>query len=258
MIATDKESMNSKEFGPRPEIVLFDQKEEGPNTGLSALKNFLSFLKMQKAAQPLRFSFTDSEGSLLPALSLKENISLDSIPSTVSSTKKFTLEDYLGRMGNPFLIELYEKIELVEDLPYQVDSQTRKTAALVKGLLQKADFLFLDCPERYLDKQGLKIFTKALLHSLKEKKQTMLLMTEKPSYWTPYITKTVHQSQCAKTGQLILNCVDQVHSPLTLKNMDQSGLGHHGVLVFNHPQKDLSLPKVQSLDDKDEDSKKAA
>ncbi|MCF8058424.1 MAG: hypothetical protein K9K67_03955 [Bacteriovoracaceae bacterium] len=247
--------MDLKGFGPRPDIIFFDKLDVKANSGMSALKNFLSFLKMQKASQPLRFSFTDSEGSLLPALSLKENISLDSIPSTVSSTKKFTLEDYLGRKGNPFLIELYEKIELVSDLPYQVDSQTRKTAALVKGLLQKADFLFLDCPERYLDKAGLKIFTKALIHSLKENKQTLLLMTDKPSYWTPYITKTVHQSRCAKTGQLLLECIDQVQSPQSLGDNEAEQLG---ILVFKHSQSALKLPVDSKEESAEKDPKKAA
>ena len=233
--------MDSEQATKAPEIILFKNGEGTKSNGLSALKNFLSFLKMQNAAQPLRFAFTDSEGSLIPALSLKENISLDSIPSTVSSTRQFTLEDYLGRLGNPFLIELYEKIELVEDLPYQVDSQTRKTAALVKGLLQKADFLFLDCPERYLDELGLKVFTKALLQTLKENNQTLLLTSDKPKFWAPHITKTVQQSRCAKTGQLKLLLSDRLAFNDDEKASEQGE--DSGLLVFNHPGVELIIPK---------------
>lgn len=233
--------MDSVTATKAPEIILFQKGEGLSSNGLSALKNFLSFLKMQNAAQPLRFAFTDSEGSLIPALSLKENISLDSIPSTVSSTRQFTLEDYLGRLGNPFLIELYEKIELVEDLPYQVDSQTRKTAALVKGLLQKADFLFLDCPERYLDEKGLKVFMKALLQTLRENNQTLLLTSDKPKFWAPHITKTVHQSRCAKTGQLKLQLTDRVTLE-SVENAPKNG-EDKGLLIFNHPGQELVIPK---------------
>lgn len=233
--------MDSSKVAGAAEILLFEQS--GPTSegnGLSALKNFLAFLKIQKADRHLRFAFTDSEGSLIPALSLKENISLDSIPSTVSATKKFTLEDYLERLDNPFLIKLYEKIELVEDLPYQVDGQTRKTAALVKGLLQKADFLFLDRPEQYLDHDSLKIFRKALLHNLRVNKQTLLLTSERPEFWTPYITKTVTQKRCENTGKLEVICVDRIAAgeyQAPEKTLES------GVLVFNHPGQEIILPK---------------
>ncbi len=227
----------------RAEILLFEQKGPRETTGLSALKNFLSFLKMQKAAQPLRFSFTDSEGSLIPALSLKDNISLDSIPSTVSATKKFTLEDYLERLDNPFLVKLYHRIELLEDLPYQVDGQTRKTAALVKGLLQKADFLFLDRPEQYLDQESLKIFRKALLHSLKKNKQTLLLTSERPQFWSPYITKTVSQKRCQETGKLEIICEDRVAKYSEYPPRPGVEENQGGVLVFNHPGQELLIPK---------------
>lgn len=232
--------MDSFQAGSSAEILLFEQNEASDGTGLSALKNFLSFLKMNKAMQPLRFSYTDSEGSLIPALSLKENISLDSIPSTVSSTKKFTLEDYLERMDNPFLIKLYHKIELVEDLPYQVDGQTRKMAALVKGLLQKADFLFLDRPEQYLDPESLKVFRNALLHNLQVNKQTLLLTSERPSFWAPYVTKTVSQKRCQETGKIELKCESRVVSNLTSPNEQN---GDSGVLVFNHPGQELKITK---------------
>lgn len=232
--------MDSFQAEQAAEILLFEQNTPSEGTGLSALKNFLSFLKINKAVQPLRFSYIDSEGSLIPALSLKENISLDSIPSTVSATKKFTLEDYLERMDNPFLIKLYNKIELVEDLPYQVDGQTRKMAALVKGLLQRADFLFLDRPEQYLDHESLKTFKNALLHNLQVNKQTLLLTSERPSFWAPYVTKTVNQKRCAQTGKIELSCESRVTS--TVASIGEK-TENNGVLVFNHPGQELNIAK---------------
>lgn len=185
--------------GPRPEIIFFEKSEKKSH---ATLKRFLTFLKVKKVPIPIRFAFIDEKGPLIPNLSLRENISLDSIPSTVSSDKEFTLEDYLERRGNHALTKLYKNIKLVEDFPGEVDSQTLKIAALIKGLLQDGQYLFLENPERFLDKENLKLFTSALLHQLSERKQTLLLKSTTPSVWSPYITQWIKETTCPSTGKI--------------------------------------------------------
>lgn len=224
------------------DIILFE-KESAPNTG--CLKQFLNFLRLQKVPGPPNFSFVDAKGSLLGNLSLRENIALDSIPSTVSATRTFTLEDHLKRLGNPHLWELYQSIKLVDHRPPHVDDMTCKTTALVKGLLQKADFIFLESPERYLDQSLLKVFLKALQYQLKETGQTLLLTSDNPQLWQPLITKTVSSRKCQRTGKLELKVRDKVCIPF--KEQIQQVAAKHassGVLVFNHPKKDIVIPKL--------------
>lgn len=218
------------------DIILFEGLSD---TGApSCLKQFLSFLKMQSIPAPPRFAYVDSEGSLLPGLSLKENISLDSIPSTISSTAKFTLEDYLERLGNKHLVKLYQFIELTDDNPYQVDSRTRKIAALVKGLLQRTDYLFLENPEKYLTKEVLKVFKEAMLTQINGHKQTLLIKAHTLEEWTPLITKTVTPSLCQRTGRLNLDLQERVSQGHTNSIHIQKGM-----LIFNHPG---SNPKQSS------------
>jgi len=224
----------------RPDIVLFQWQENQGTKTQTSLRKFLSFLKMNKVTAPIRFSYIDREGSLLPGLSLKENISLDSIPSTVSASKEFTLEDHLERLGNKALITLYQKIDLVEDLPYQVDAKTRKIAALVKGLLQKSDYLFMDSPERYLDDATLEIFTNALQNSLENNGQTLFLVSDNLQTWTPYVTKTVTEKTCPQTGKLDMLIEDKVVRSFTA-SLKESTV-EDGLLIFNHPTAPLPLP----------------
>ena len=194
--------------GSRPEIIFFEANSEQKSH--ATLKRFLTFLKVKKVATPIRFAFIDEKGPLIPNLSLRDNISLDSIPSTVSSDREFSLEDYLERRGNEALTKLYNNIKLVEDYPNAVDSQTLKIAALIKGLLQDGKYLFLENPERYLDKENLKLFTHALLHQLSEKKQTLLLKSSTPTHWSPYITQWIEESTCPQTGRVSLKPLNKI------------------------------------------------
>jgi ABC-type thiamine transport system ATPase subunit len=240
MQSTEKEKMIQEQTDQ--DIILFNPLEDCGAP--SCLKQFLSFLKMQSIPAPPRFAYVDTEGSLLPGLTLKENISLDSIPSTISSTARFTLEDHLERIGNKHLVKLYQFIELTDDCPYQVDSRTRKIAALVKGLLQRTDFLFLENPEKYLSKEVLRVFKAAMLTQLNLHKQTLLIKAHALEEWTPLITKTVTPSLCAQTGRLNLDLQERVTQSFEVT----AGLKlHKGMLIFNHPgssplQKDKNPP----------------
>lgn len=214
----------------RPEVILFEEA----NHQSGCLKQFLNYISLNRIQGPPNFSFVDQEGSLLAGLTLRENIALDSIPTTVSSTRSFTLEDHLHRLHNPSLLELYQSILLVDELPSKVDSKTRKAAALVKGLLQEADYLFLENPEKFLDDKSFKVFIKALKHQLDEKGQTLLLTTNNAHYWQPLMTKSIVTHKCPLTGKIEHEVKDKVHVPFKeklseLKHSDQ------GLLIFNHP-----------------------
>lgn len=232
------------------DIILFNNLEV--DGAPSCLKQFLSFLKMQSIPSPPRFAYVDPEGSLLPSLSLKENISLDSIPSTISSTAQFTLEDYLERLGNKHLVQLYQFIELTDDNPYQVDSRTRKIAALVKGLLQKTDFLFLENPEKYLSKDVLQVFKAAMLTQLNNHKQTLLINAQTQEEWTPIVTKTVSPGLCTKTGRLTLDLRERV-----VQSFDsiQKHPTQQGMLIFNHPERLDSTREQRSKRDSHQEVK---
>ncbi|MBH48737.1 MAG: hypothetical protein CME71_11260 [Halobacteriovorax sp.] len=158
------------------------------------LKHFLHFLNSGGVRRPIRFAYIEAEGPLISNLSLRENIYLDSIPNSLSETKDFQMKSFLQRSSNHHLIDFYNRIPLLDELPGDVDAQTRKMAALFKGLLQSADYLFLESPERYLDDQALEVFTSALRFQTASRSQTVLLDSSNPKLWTPYASKVVLQS----------------------------------------------------------------
>lgn len=170
------------------DILLFHFENSGKSC---RLKHFLHFLNSQGARRPLRFAYIEAEGPLIGNLSLRENIYLDSIPNSLSETKDFQMRSFLQRSSNHHLIEFYNRIPLLDELPGAVDAQTRKMAALFKGLLQSADFLFLESPERYLDDETLAVFTSALRFQAAGRAQTVLIDSENPQFWTPYANKAV-------------------------------------------------------------------
>lgn len=159
------------------------------------LKHFLHFLNAQGTKRPIRFAYIEAEGPLIANLSLRENIYLDSIPNSLSETKDFQMRSFLQRSSNQHLIDFYNRIPLLDELPNNVDAQTRKMAALFKGLLQSADFLFLESPERYLDNETLDVFINALRFQAAGRGQTVLIDSESPQFWLPYASKTVSHHQ---------------------------------------------------------------
>lgn len=173
------------------DILLF--KFAAPSKGCR-LKHFLHFLNVQGTRRPIRFAYIEAEGPLISNLSLRENIYLDSIPNSLSETKDFQMRSFLQRSSNHHLIDFYNRIPLLDELPGAVDAQTRKMAALFKGLLQSADYLFLESPERYLDDETLAVFTNALRFQTASRSQTVLLDSQNPQFWTPLANKVVLQN----------------------------------------------------------------
>ena len=242
-MSTDKGLMTIGQASFRPEIIFFENDQKKSH---GTLKRFLTFLKVKRVPGPIRFAFIDELGPLIPNLSLRENISLDSIPSTVSSDKEFSLEDYLERRGNEPLTKLYNNIKLVEDFPSEVDSQTLKIASLIKGLLQDGQYLFLENPERFLDKENLKLFTEALLLQLKQKKQTLLLKSSSPAIWAPHVTQWIKESTCPETGRIHMNQMNAIKKSISPAQQQND---RATVLPLKQKEEPVSTPAASSHED---------
>ena len=155
------------------------------------LKNFLNFLNTNKVKKPIRFAFIEKDAPLINNLSLRENIYLDSVPNTLISSKDFQLNQYLEKSGNKYLLEIYKRLLLLDETPDKVDIVTRKLAALLKGLIQDCDYLFLDHPEEYLNEENLEIFTQALAIQTGLTGKIVFIHSDKESLWVEHVSKTV-------------------------------------------------------------------
>ncbi|TNF27660.1 MAG: hypothetical protein EP319_10900 [Deltaproteobacteria bacterium] len=181
--------MDKKNQINRSDILLF--KNEENRYGHSQLKNFLSFLSSNGVKRPYKFAYIESEGPLISNMSLRENIHLDSVPLSLSTTKEMELKNLLSKIGNNDLLELFAKIDNLEIKVSEVCDQTRKMAALIKGLIQEADFLFLEAPEKHLTEENLRLFVNALNYQVQENGQMVFISSPATLFWQGKVSKII-------------------------------------------------------------------
>lgn len=197
--------------------------------GQGQLKNFIHFLNFFGIKKPIRFAYIEEEGSLLNNLSLRENIYLDSIPSSVSAAKGFSLEEELSKTGNEALLELFSKITLLDELPQNVDEQSRKLTSLIKGLLKESDFLFLESPEKNLHFENLNLFKKALEFQTSTQGQTILIASPDELTWESFINKKVSRGPSKEF--IISSIINNKTRELFIKDQEESS--SEGILDFD-------------------------
>ena len=117
------------------------------------------------------------------------------------------------------------------------------TELFIKGLLQEGQYLFLENPERFLDKENLKLFTEALLLQLKQKKQTLLLKSSSPAIWAPHVTQWIKESTCPETGRIHMNHMKKGTSSAPQQN-DRAT-----VLPLKQKEGPVSTPAASSHED---------
>lgn len=134
------------------------------------------------------FSYLSPSGGLIPNLSLRANIILDSI-STICKEDRIDLEQVLEAHSNPFLKILLSKIEQLEVLARDASVRDRKLAAIIKTFLKKMPFVFLEYPETYLQAADLQVFKQLLAQSTHETHSIFLLLTHEAHHFSELITK---------------------------------------------------------------------
>ena len=194
------------------DIILFKQDQMWKQ--ISTLKIFINFLKYSKQKKPFRFSFVDKEGLLLNNLTLRENILLDSISNSLTSSKESQLKNKLKSLDNEYLNSLFLKLDFLDELPTKVDSQTCKIAALIKSMIQNTDYIFLNEPDHHLDSRKVKLLQRALLLHTKNNNQTIFISSGQQERWVKHATKIVTRGPL---GEFIItppvkkfNIIDQI------------------------------------------------
>ena len=157
------------------------------------LRTFLSFLISRGEGTTPHFAFASAEGSLLPNLTLRENIYLDSVPSSFADSKEAQLQNLIQKTGNKHLLEFYRSISTLDVLASKVDHQNRKATTLVKVFLQNANYLLFDRPEKYLEQKNIDYFVNILEFYKKFSNKTILLAGKRNDLWKSHITAWVYK-----------------------------------------------------------------
>ncbi|WP_127717664.1 hypothetical protein [Halobacteriovorax sp. HLS] len=181
------------------DILLFEVNNQQHNQ--SQLKDFLNFLKFCGKRGSLKFNHIEEKATLIKGLTLKENILLD---TGIEITRDSDLFKILENRGQSYLCQLAKKITNLNLYPNEVDIETKKIAALIKTLASEAEYILLEKPEKYLSKANTELFLAALFQSMTQRKQILLLTSEKRNLWLSHISKVVTRSE---TGRFTLDAV---------------------------------------------------
>ena len=185
--------MTKINFEENFEIYLFtyEHLELGP----SKLNEFLAFLKYHKVPQPFKFSFVSKVASLIPEMTLNQNILIDFSPNSLTESKEIQFQEFLKDPKNHALEELYNTIALPHEMPSQSNAQMKKICSLIKSLLYEGQFLFIEEPENDLGPETLKLFMAALREHAKQRQMNIFIYSKDLSLWTPLSHKIVERKK---------------------------------------------------------------
>lgn len=185
--------MSKIDFEENFEIYLF--KYDTLDLGPSKLNEFLSFLKFHKVSLPFKFSFVSKEASLIPEMTLNENILIDFSPNSLTESKEVQFQEFLKDPKHRALEELYHTIALPHEMPGQSDAQMKKVCSLIKSLLYEGQFVFFEEPEIDLGPETLKLFTAALREHAKNCQMNIFIYSKDLPLWTPQTHKIVERKK---------------------------------------------------------------
>jgi ABC-type lipoprotein export system ATPase subunit len=198
------------------DFVLF-VPEEQQHQGQSHLKTFINALNFYKMKKPFKFSYISESGQLIPDLSLRENILLDCVDHSLQSNIKIKWNDVLTNHSNKEMINLMNHINDLDSNPNFAHQRCLKLAAIVKALLNKTDYIFLESPEKYLNALQLDNLVQALkFHSLNNE-SIIIIYSQRPSLWQNFTNKNLH-FKANKKFEVSLQNIISINSNVPLRN----------------------------------------
>ena len=178
--------MTNQNFENHFGIYLFTNPDE--ENQFSKLSEFISYLKSSKAQLPYKFSYVGRSETLIPDLTLNENILMDFSPDSLTAAREYQFQDFLSVGPGHYLENLYRKVSLPHELPVHSDSQMKKVSSLIKSFISDGQFIFLEEPEKDLDRETFKIFIDVLKEQIKTKKQNVFIFTNNLDLWSSHAT----------------------------------------------------------------------
>lgn len=211
-------------------ILLF-KNVEMCNSG--QLKYYLRFLYRLGVAKNLKFSYIEKTSSLIPNLTLEENITLDIVAKNLGNGPKLSLSELIKKTNNAALNDLYLKIENPKCYPKEASSEMKKITLIIKALLMPVDYLFIDGPENDLGTPLFKSFLLALKYQLNNFERTAIVIPESYKLWHQYADKYILKKNESHNQFL----VESSHSNY-IKNIEEVGIKtEDGHLIFYNVEK---------------------
>jgi hypothetical protein len=169
----DEKSIMNKLITPG-DIIYFS---DGPFRSYgSNLKLFISFLKLTGEHEPLKFSYTGPDKTL------------------IDNKRLGFLKKHMARINNPALKQLFQDLEQSCHLhmyPEQVTEYTAKKILIIKALLQPTTYMIFEHQNIDLDPQTLELFKQAVQFETSFENKIAMLSDQRHSCWQHLASKVI-------------------------------------------------------------------
>lgn len=164
-----------------------DKVFEEPN----GLKKFLNIIKFFNKKEPFKFAFSNGNGSLHHTISVRQNLDLEAIPTSISLNNKLKTKEIIDNIENEYLQKLIGRICPLERLPVNLNKEELKLASIIKGVISQTDYLFLDSPDNGLSESNLTLVKNCILYEAKVKKKTIIITSANDQHWLEICDKVI-------------------------------------------------------------------
>ncbi|MAZ49711.1 MAG: hypothetical protein CME65_14210 [Halobacteriovoraceae bacterium] len=158
---------------------MFDSK----NGQRNSLKDFLYYLRFSGKRGVIDFSYANETDSLHHNMTIKENLILDSIPTSLIKENEVNLSDFLKEIKNPELIAMIAKVSNMERSIASLDKRTLKLTSLVKALLAQREMVFLVDPHSDLNAEDISLLKKCLNYESLHNNRKIFIQTSDQDCW---------------------------------------------------------------------------
>lgn len=194
------------------QIFLFDDSNRQQKFN-NSLKEFIYYLRYNKAKGVIDFTYASHSDSIHPQLSLKDNFLLDSVPTSLIKEKEDNLKHNIEMLNNDTLVELIDFLQPLERIAQDLTHEEIKVASIVKSLLAKTQYIFLEEPDRDLSLNLLTKVKKCLTHEVVENSRAVFLKAYNNDSWldvaTDIITRNVNK-EYEKSNNMLCQITESI------------------------------------------------
>jgi hypothetical protein len=172
------------------EIFLFDDSFNEKKFK-NSLKEFIYYLRYTGVKGVIDFAYSSDMDTIHPALSIKDNFILDSVPTSLIKNKEDNFRSRLGEIENKSLVNLISTLEPIERKADELNLEQIKLASILKSLLAQTDYIFLECPDQNLSMDNLKKVKECLEFEVKNNNRKVFIKPYNKDAWIDLATDIV-------------------------------------------------------------------
>lgn len=162
------------------------------------LKEFMYFLKFTGKQNLIDFSYASSDASTHKDLTIKQNIILDAVPTSINKDDESSFDELLESIDNNALKKLIQMLGPTDIIVKELSKQTTKLASIVKCILSKSEYIFLIEPEDHLNSEQIELVKSALNFEVEKYNRIVFLKALNNDLWLDLATNIVTRDQSNK------------------------------------------------------------